>query len=193
MDALQRAVPTPKIEIIEQCAARWKVFRDRSPLATRAQNIHDAVHDFASIDVASVAAALGGRDQRRHMRPFLVRKITRIAQSAAVVSPTVLARPHRWSLSNQATSLESQTIHEIQYVPGQTLIHLKTLVFGAICLELDGAVANLCLEILRRPAGQSWPVRHLAGENDRSIGRYRQPARRQPETICSNRSALWAG
>jgi transposase len=49
----------------------------------------------AHIDVATVAAALGRRDQRRHMRPFGVGQITRVAQSAAVVACAVLCRPHR--------------------------------------------------------------------------------------------------
>ena len=37
--------------------ARRKVFRGRSPLASRTQNVHDPVHHFAHIDVALVAAA----------------------------------------------------------------------------------------------------------------------------------------
>ena len=40
MNALQRAVPTPQIEVVEQRATRRKVFRDRAPLTARAQNIH---------------------------------------------------------------------------------------------------------------------------------------------------------
>ena len=62
MDAIQRAVPTPQIEIVEQRALRRQVFRDCPPLATRAQDIHDPVHHFAHLDVAPVAAALGRRD-----------------------------------------------------------------------------------------------------------------------------------
>src|SRR2546429_2381321 len=34
MDAIQRAVVAPQVEIVEQCAAWWQVFRDRTPLAS---------------------------------------------------------------------------------------------------------------------------------------------------------------
>jgi hypothetical protein len=95
MDALQRSVPTPEIEIIKQRAAWRKVFRDRTPLAARAQNVHDAVHHCAHIDVASVASAPGRWNQRRNMRPFLIRQIAGITQAAAVVLLAVLRRPHR--------------------------------------------------------------------------------------------------
>src|SRR5262249_15815861 len=60
--------------------------RDRTPLASRAQNIHDPVHHFAHLDMALVAAALGGRDQWFDMRPFIVGQVTRISQFAAVVT-----------------------------------------------------------------------------------------------------------
>src|SRR5262249_17798736 len=67
-----------------------------TPLASRAQNIHDPVHHFAHLDMALVAAALGGRDQWFDMRPFIVGQVTRISQFAAVVTSAVLRRPHRW-------------------------------------------------------------------------------------------------
>ena len=55
-------------------------------------------------------------------RPFLIGQVARIAQVTAVVAGTVCGRPHRRRLpQNQAAFLESQTIHPIQYVPGQTL------------------------------------------------------------------------
>src|SRR6516162_2519129 len=39
MDAIQRAVVAPQVEIVEKCAARRQIFRDRTPLASRAQNM----------------------------------------------------------------------------------------------------------------------------------------------------------
>ncbi len=95
MDAVQRAVPAPQVEIVEQRAARRQVVRDRPPLASRAQNIHDPVHHFAHVDVAPVAAPLRWRDQRFDMRPFVVGEITGVSQFAAVVAPAVLRRLHR--------------------------------------------------------------------------------------------------
>src|SRR2546429_9621323 len=97
MDAIQRAVVAPQVEIVEQCAAWWQVFRDRTPLASRAQNIHNPVHPFAQLDMALVATPLRGRDQRFDMRPFIVGQITRVSQFAAVVTSAVLRRPHRFA------------------------------------------------------------------------------------------------
>ena len=93
MDAIQRAVVAPQVEIVEKCAAWWQIFRDRTPLASRAQNIHDPVHHFAHLDMTLVAAALGGRDQWFDMRPFIVGQVTRISQFAAVVTSAGLRPP----------------------------------------------------------------------------------------------------
>ena len=72
MDAIERAVVAPQVEIIVHRAAWCQVLRDRPPLASHAQNIHDRVHHFANADVALVAAAPGWRDQRIDIRPFVV-------------------------------------------------------------------------------------------------------------------------
>ena len=95
MDAIERAVPTPQIEIVVQRAARRQVLRDRPPLTAGAQNIHQPVDHLAHVDVTPVATALGRRNERLHERPFLVGHIARVAQSASVIAPAVLARPHR--------------------------------------------------------------------------------------------------
>ena len=88
MDAIQRAVPAPQVEIVEQRAARRQVFRDRPPLASRAQHIHDPVHHFAHVDVALVAAALGRRNQRLDMRPPSWRGSCSTTRSAISRTPT---------------------------------------------------------------------------------------------------------
>src|SRR5258706_4886713 len=121
MDAIQRAVVAPQVEIVEKCAARRQVFRDRTPLASRAQNIHDPVHHFAHLDMALVAAAFGGRDQWFDIRPFIVGQVTRISQFAAVVTSAVLRRPHRGAPLESGHHFESQTIQRIQNVFGRTL------------------------------------------------------------------------
>src|SRR2546430_8976620 len=71
MDAIQRAVVGPQVEIVEQRAARRQILRDRSPLASRTQNTHDAVHQFPHIDVPPVAAAFGRRNQSFDVRPLV--------------------------------------------------------------------------------------------------------------------------
>ena len=60
-----------------------------------AQDIHQAVDDFAHDDMTPIAAALGRRNERLHKRPFLVRQIARIAQPTSVIASAILARPHR--------------------------------------------------------------------------------------------------
>ena len=72
MDPIERAVVAPQVKIVVHRAARRQVFRDRPPLASCAQNIHDPVHYFAHIDVALVAAALGRWNQRFNQCPFIV-------------------------------------------------------------------------------------------------------------------------
>src|ERR1700682_2529686 len=78
MDAIERAVPRPQVKIVVHRAARRQVLRDRSPLATGAQHIHQAIDHLAYIDGALVAASLGWRNQRLHQRPFLIGQIARI-------------------------------------------------------------------------------------------------------------------
>jgi hypothetical protein len=121
VDALERAVPCPQIKIVEQRAARRQVLRHIAPLAPRAQDIHDAVDDFAKVDGTLATPALGRWDQRRDMRPFGVGEIARITQPVAIVFRPVIVRPHPWPLQNQATPLESHMIHPIQLLSGRTL------------------------------------------------------------------------
>src|SRR5262249_2106377 len=95
VDAIESAVATPKYKIVMYRALWRKVLGQCAPLTTRAQDVHDPVHHLPDINRSFVAARLDGRDQRRDMRPFLVRQITRISQPAAVVTFAILRRPHR--------------------------------------------------------------------------------------------------
>ena len=89
MDAIQRPVIVPKIKIFEQGAARRQVLGDRPPLATGAQDVHQAVHHFTDIDAPLAAAAFGRWYQWRNMRPFLIRHVTQVAKLAAIIGTTV--------------------------------------------------------------------------------------------------------
>ena len=126
VDAIQCAIVGPQIEIVVDRAFRRQVFRDRTPLATGGQNVHQAVDDLTHDHGALVATRFAGWYQSFDQLPLLVGQVARIAQLAAVVTDTVLARPHRVTpFSNQATTLESQPIHMIQLLPGQTLTLTK--------------------------------------------------------------------
>ena len=63
MDAVQRAVIVPTVEIVVDRAARRQVLRQRRPLTARAEDIHDPVDDLAHIDLAVSPAVLGGWDE----------------------------------------------------------------------------------------------------------------------------------
>src|SRR4051812_14067230 len=95
VNAPERAVVVPSVEVVGQGAARRQVLGDRGPLAARAQDVHEAVGHLAQVDRPLVAAALGGRDQWCNQRPFLVGQVTWVAQLATGVATTVLTRPHQ--------------------------------------------------------------------------------------------------
>src|SRR3974390_3380171 len=94
VDAIERAVPTPQIEIIVDRRARRQVLGDCPPLAAGAQDGHQAVDDLAQFPRPPVAATLGRRNERLRQRPFLVGQIARITQLAAIVAPTIFVPPH---------------------------------------------------------------------------------------------------
>src|SRR4051812_7227834 len=102
MDAIERAVPGPQLEVAVHRRARSQILRYGPPLAAGAEDVHQAVDHLAHVHRALVAAALGRRDERRHMAPFLIGQIARIAQLAAVVPRAVLDRPHRDPSTTQA-------------------------------------------------------------------------------------------
>ena len=89
MDPIQCPVIVPKIKIFEQRAAWRQVLGDRPPLAAGAQDIHQTVHHFTDIDAPLTASTLGWGDQWRNMRPFLIRYVTWVTQSAAVIGATI--------------------------------------------------------------------------------------------------------
>ena len=90
MDPIERAVPTPQIKIIVQRRAWRQVFRDRPPLATGAQDVHQAVDDLAQLDRSLVAAALGGWNMRLDQRPLLVGQVRGIVNWTPFVGPRVV-------------------------------------------------------------------------------------------------------
>ena len=94
MNAIERPVIAPAIEVVVHRALWRQILWQRVPLAACAQDIHDAVDDFADVHRPLVAAALGGRDLRFDLRPFLVGQVALVAQMAAVVAAAILGRPH---------------------------------------------------------------------------------------------------
>jgi hypothetical protein len=73
MDAIERAIQRPQVKIVVHRAARRQVLRNRSPLATGAQHIHQAIDHLAHIDRALVAASLGWQQSTAAPVPILHR------------------------------------------------------------------------------------------------------------------------
>src|SRR3954469_16207726 len=63
MDEIERAIPTPQVEIIVQGRAWRQVFREGPPLTAGRENVHEAVHHLTHDHRALVAAPLARRDQ----------------------------------------------------------------------------------------------------------------------------------
>ena len=93
VDAVERPVPVPQVEIIINRALWRQIFRDRAPLAAGAEDVEETVDHFSQVHGALGAAALAWRKQRLDMRPFLlVGHIAGITQLAAVVATTIFVR-----------------------------------------------------------------------------------------------------
>ncbi len=103
MDALQRAIPGPQVEIGPHCALRGQVFGQRLPLAAGPQDVENSVQNLAHINRALAAAVLGRWDHGLDNRPFGASQITRITKTDAVRSNAMFRLPHQaLPLANQA-------------------------------------------------------------------------------------------
>src|SRR3954466_4234024 len=144
VNAAERAVVVPSVEVVVQGAARRQVLGDRGPLAARAQDVHAAVGHLAQVDRPLVAAALGGRDQWGNQRPFRVGQVTWVAQLATVVATTVLTRPHQRLPPNRAATKEITTNSKDSRC---SRMDTKSLFECAISrIYADSAVSALSLE-----------------------------------------------
>jgi len=95
---------------------------EHNATASRAQHIHEAVHDFRGSTERLRPPRLP-EGSRLDVRPLIVRQIAGITQLVTIVfrrfSDVHIGGPS----SNQATSLESQMIHPTQLLPGRTPRH----------------------------------------------------------------------
>ena len=95
VDALQRAVPIPQLEIMVHRAFRRQILGQRLPLAAGPQDVENPVQDLAHIHRAFAAAMPGGRDHGLHDRPFGIGQIAWITKATAVRGYAVFGLPHR--------------------------------------------------------------------------------------------------
>ena len=73
------AVVLPATEVMVHRAAWWQVLRNRAPLTSGAQHIHQAVQDLTDIDSPLVATSFGARDIRLGQPPLLVSQVAWVA------------------------------------------------------------------------------------------------------------------
>ena len=122
MDALQRAVPAPQVEIIVNRASRAaNPSESRRHWQPCRKTYISPFTDFAHVRRALAAAASGRRNQRLDQRPFAVGHIARIAQACCGRTAPRFSVVHMAALLESGRSFESQTIHSIQHPAGQTV------------------------------------------------------------------------
>jgi hypothetical protein len=120
MDSLQRAVVSPQVEIIVERALRRQVLGHIAPLASRAQHVHDPIHNFAHID-RLWPPCLAGSALRYAPIPrqsgHLDSADCHDCNSGGSRSSTSAAPPR----IRPPPTLESQMIQQIQLLFGRTL------------------------------------------------------------------------
>lgn len=84
VDTNQRAVVVPAAEIFVQRGAWWQVPRDRRPLAPRAQDVDQTIHDLSEVNGPLVATSPRGRDERFDQGPLFVCQIAWMTQPGSV-------------------------------------------------------------------------------------------------------------
>ena len=85
VDAFERAVPIPEVEIAMHRTAWRQVFRDGPPLAAGRKHIHQAIDYFAHDNSPLAAATLRGRNLRFDQRPLIIRQVAWVTKFAAIV------------------------------------------------------------------------------------------------------------
>src|SRR5215208_5173911 len=119
MNLPQGAVRLPPRKIIKDRTVGRQVCRNRSPLTPGTQHRSEPIEDFADIHGPLTAAPSRGGNPGGELAPLLLGHIAGIAQLVAVVTRTVLCRPHERPLL--AALVESQPPLLIQELPERTL------------------------------------------------------------------------
>src|SRR3712207_2034770 len=94
MNAAERAVPLPQVEILPDRAAGRQILWQCLPLAAGPQHVEDGVEHLADIYGARSSTALGRADQRLDQRPLHIRQVALVAQPAPIRCPAMLRLPH---------------------------------------------------------------------------------------------------
>ncbi len=95
VNAIQHTIAVPPDEVVVDRAVRREVLRKVAPLATGAEDIHNPIHDRTHVSASFATARLGRRNQRRNIRPLVIREVARVPQVITIVFWSVLKRPDR--------------------------------------------------------------------------------------------------
>ena len=94
VDAFQKAVRSPVVEIALHRRGRWKIVWRHRTLATRRGHVHDHVHDIAQLRRPRPTNLLARRHERRKQRLLPVRQIACITLATALIIPARDFGPH---------------------------------------------------------------------------------------------------
>src|SRR5438045_9296747 len=103
MDALQRAVPVPQVQIVVHRTLRRQVLRQSLPLASRPKDIEDPVQHLTHVHRALATAMSCRWDHGLHNRPLGIAQIARVTKAIAVRGNAVFGLPHR-ALSRESSA-----------------------------------------------------------------------------------------
>jgi hypothetical protein len=81
MDARERAVPLPQVQVVPDDAARRQVLRQRFSLAPGPEHVEDRVQHLPDVDAPRPTAPVRRTDQRRYQIPLGVREIAVVTQA----------------------------------------------------------------------------------------------------------------
>jgi len=95
VDALQRAVPIPQLEIMMHRAFRREILGKGLPLASGPKHTEQAVENFADVHIPRPTAASRRRYHRRDQRPLVIGEITCITQTSTPCRYTMFRCAHR--------------------------------------------------------------------------------------------------
>src|SRR5215213_12010515 len=121
MNAAERAVPFPQVEILPDRAPGRQVLRKSLPLTACPEHVEDGIEHLTDIHRPRPPTALGRTDQRRNERPFSIGEIALITQSTPIRCPPVLRLPHEAPRSKSGARSESQLTPPTQLLSGLAL------------------------------------------------------------------------
>src|SRR5450756_1418093 len=99
VDRTPQAGTAPLVKVVLNRRIRWKILRQRTPLAAAGRNVQNCVHDHSQIDLTGTAAPAWRGHQRFDQFPLRIRRVACVTQSVAPIlisgdfSPTHVVLP----------------------------------------------------------------------------------------------------